>query len=80
MALKLTKGKVDDLNPVTEMAGSLFGKLYGDKGYISRALSGKLLDNGVKLMTTVRKNMKKKFISLWDRAILNEAIYHRDGE
>jgi hypothetical protein len=72
VSLKLTKGNVDDRQPVPEMADSLFGKLYGDKGYISKALSGELLDKGVDLITTIRKNMKKKFISLWDRAILKK--------
>ncbi|WP_238097273.1 IS982 family transposase, partial [Vibrio cincinnatiensis] len=72
VALKLTKGNVDDRQPVSEMAESLFGKLYGDKGYISQALTGELLEKGVELITTVRKNMKKKFISLWDRAILKK--------
>ena len=72
VSLKLTKGNVDDRQPVSEMADSLFGKLYGDKGYISKALSGELLDKGVELITTVRKNMKKKFMSLWDRAILKK--------
>jgi transposase len=72
VALKLTKGNVDDRQPVSDMADSIFGKLYGDKGYISKALSGELMDKGVELITTVRKNMKKKFISLWDRAILKK--------
>lgn len=72
VALKLTKGNVDDRQPVSEMSESLFGKLYGDKGYISQALTGELLEKGVELITTVRKNMKKKFISLWDRAILKK--------
>ena len=72
VALKLTKGNVDDRKPVSEMSYSIFGKLYGDKGYISKALSGDLLDKGVELITTIRKKMKKKFISLWDRAILKK--------
>ena len=72
VALKLTKGNLDDRQPISEMAGALFGKLYGDKGYISQALTGELLEKGVELITTVRKNMKKKFISLWDRAILKK--------
>lgn len=72
VALTLTKGNVDDRQPVSEMSESLFGKLYGDKGYISQALTGELLEKGVELITTVRKNMKKKFISLWDRAILKK--------
>ncbi len=54
------------------MCDSVFGKLYGDKGYISKKLSGELLEKDVELITTVRKNMKKKFISLWDRAILKK--------
>ena len=72
VALKLTTGNVDDREPVSDMADSTFGKLYGDKGYISKALSGELLEKGVELITTVRKNMKKKFISLWDRALLKK--------
>ena len=72
VALKLTKGNVDDRKPVPEMADSIFGKLYADKGYISKALSGELLDKGVELITTIKKNMKKKFISLWDRALLKK--------
>ncbi|OXX39626.1 IS982 family transposase [Vibrio sp. V09_P4A23P171] len=72
VSLKLTKGNVDDREPVAGMADSIFGKLYGDKGYISKALSGELLDKGIELITTIRKNMKKKFISLWDRAMLKK--------
>jgi transposase len=72
VSLKLTKGNVDDRQPVSEMSDPIFGKLYGDKGYISKALSDELLDKSVELITTVRKNMKKKFISLWDRAILKK--------
>ena len=66
VALKLTTGNVDDREPVSDMADSIFGKLYGDKGYISKALSGELLEKGVELITTVR------FISLWDRALLKK--------
>ena len=72
MALKLTKGNEDDRKPLSEMADSIFGKLFADKGYISKALTGELLDKGVELITNVRKNMKKKFISLWDRALLKK--------
>ncbi len=72
VSLKLTTGNVDDRQPVAEMADSIFGKLYGDKGYISKALSGELLDKGIELIKTIRKNMKKKFSSLWDRALLKK--------
>ena len=72
LAVKLTKGNVDDRNPVCQMASNIWGKLYADKGYISKTLSSELFDKGVELITTVRKNMKKKFLSLWDRALLKK--------
>jgi hypothetical protein len=49
----------------------LTDKLYGDKGYLSKVLEADLLDKDISLITTVRKNMKAKAISLWDRAMLS---------
>jgi len=46
-------------------------KLYEDKRDISKALSSELLEKDVTLVTNVRKDMKKKVISLWDRAMLS---------
>jgi len=72
LAVKITEGNVDDRKPIPEMASPLTGKLYGDKGYLGKALASELWDNGVELVTNVRKNMKKKAISLWDRAMLKK--------
>lgn len=71
LAAKITPGNVDDRKPVPELCEGMTGKLYGDKGYISKALSDDLFDKGVELMTNVRKNMKAKAMSLWDRAMLS---------
>lgn len=71
LAAKITPGNVDDRKPVPELCGTMTGKLYGDKGYISQALSSDLFDKGVELVTHVRKNMKAKATSLWDRAMLS---------
>ena len=68
---KLTTGNVNDTKPVEDITKKLSGKLYADKGYISKKLSENLKDRGVDLVTTVRKNMKAKAISLWDRAMLS---------
>jgi hypothetical protein len=57
---------------VEELAQGLTDKLYGDKGYLSKALAANLFEKGVTLITTVRKNMKAKAISLWDRAMLSK--------
>ncbi len=47
LGIKLTAGNVDDRKPILEMASGLFGKLYGDKGYISKALKHKLFEQDV---------------------------------
>jgi len=71
VAAKLTTGNVHDTKPVPELASKRCGKLYADKGYISKTLKSSLLDLGVDLVTNVRKNMKAKALSLWDRAMLS---------
>ncbi len=71
LAAKITPGNVDDRAPVPELCKEMEGKLYGDKGYIGQALSNDLFDKGVELVTHVRKNMKVKTHSLWDRAMLS---------
>jgi hypothetical protein len=71
VATKVTTGNVHDTQPVRELAECLTDKLYGDKGYLSKTLEADLLDKGVSVITTVRKSMKAKAISLWDRAMLS---------
>jgi hypothetical protein len=72
VAAKVTTGNVHDTQPVEELAHRLTDKLYGDKGYLSKALEANLFEEGITLITTVRKNMKAKAISLWDRAMLSK--------
>jgi len=72
VAAKVTNANVHDTKPVEELASNLPGKLYGDKGYLSKALEANLFEKGVELITTVRKNMKAKAMSLWDRAMLSK--------
>jgi len=72
VAAKITPAHVHDTKPVTDMVFSPMDKLYADKGYISKALSSDLLEKGVTLVTNVRKNMKERAMSLWDRAMLSK--------
>jgi hypothetical protein len=51
LALRLTPGNVDDRRPVPELIKKLFGKLFGDKGYISQPLFETLYEDGVRLVT-----------------------------
>ena len=71
VALKLTKGNVNDTTPVPGLTKDLTGKLFGDKGYIGKKLAAELLRRGLTLMTRVRRNMKALPISLLDKALLN---------
>jgi hypothetical protein len=68
---KLTTGNVHDTKPVMALSKKLSGKLYADKGYISKQLTQNLKEKGVDLVTTVRRNMKAKALSMWDKAMLS---------
>lgn len=70
----LTKGNVDDRDAktITNMTKEIFGKLFGDKGYISKALSDLLFGNGIQLITQVRKNMKSKALSNEEKLLLRK--------
>ena len=69
LAVKLTLANVDDRVPVPEMTQELFGKLFGDKGYISQQLFEWLFARGVQLITKLKKNMKNKLLPLMDKLL-----------
>ena len=72
ISLKITPGNTNDRTPIPELCKNLYGKLYADKGYIGKKLNEKLAEHDVDLVTTVRKNMKAKVMSLFDRAMLSK--------
>ena len=50
----------------------LFGKLFGDKGYISSTLFETLFNNGIHLVTGIKSNMKNRLMSFYDRIMLRK--------
>jgi hypothetical protein len=72
LAAALTPGNIDDRRPVPQLARELFGKLFGDKGYISAALATQLLQHGLELITSVRRNMKNRLLPLVDKLLLRK--------
>jgi hypothetical protein len=72
LSLRLTPGNTDDRAPVPELVKGLFGKLFGDKGYISQALFETLYDEQVQLVTRLRKKMKDRLISMFDKIMLRK--------
>jgi hypothetical protein len=70
----LTAGNIDDrdesvINPLTE---NLFGKLIGDKGYLSQKIFDSLFARGIQLITKIRKNMKNKLMLIEDKLLLRK--------
>ena len=72
LAFHFTPGNVDDRQPVPDMVKGLFGKLFGDKGYISQKLFDLLFGQGIQLITKLRKNMKNKLMPLFDKLMLRK--------
>lgn len=69
---QVTPGNIDDRRPVTKLAKSLFGKLFGDLGYLSEPLKTFLKEQNVELITKVKRNMKNKFLNLTDKLLLRK--------
>jgi hypothetical protein len=72
IAFDLTPGNVDDRKPLDGFANSLFGKLFGDKGYLSRDLADKLRDKSIHLVTSIRRNMQPQILPLVDKLWLRK--------
>ena len=71
LALCLTPGNVDDRQPVPKLARRLFGKLFGDKGYLSQPLAEQLfVAQGLRLITKLRKNMRNRLLEWSDKVFL----------
>ena len=73
LACQLTPGNVDDRVPVPILSKRLFGKLFGDRGYISQALFEQLWQNfQLQLITKLRKNMKNRLMTMSDQLLLRK--------
>lgn len=70
----LTQGNVDDREPLKnkKFHNKVFGKLVGDKGYISQSLFDMLFVDGIHLITKIRKNMKNSLMQIKDKILLRK--------
>ena len=70
----ITKANVDDRYPLKNknFHDKIFGKIYGDKGYLGKDLFDKLFVDGIHLVTKLRKNMKKKALDFMDKIYLRK--------
>lgn len=47
-------------------------KVFGDKGYINKALAGLFFDDGLQVITAVRRNMKQKALGDEEKLLLRK--------
>ena len=70
---QITQANVDDRTPIKEnLLKKIWGKLYGDKGYVSKKLGQMLFSQGIHFITGIRKNMKNTLMELRDKIMLRK--------
>ena len=69
-----TPGDVDDKKPLEyeSFIRQIYGKLVGDKGYISKELFSRLFVDGIQLITKLKSNMKGAIMSVSDKVLLRK--------
>ena len=72
LAFQVRKGNTDDRKPVPRLIKELTGKLFGDRGYISKELFEYCWTQGLHLVTSVRKRMKNHFLPIADKILLRK--------
>jgi hypothetical protein len=74
LSFYLTAGNVDDRNMdvIGRLCRDLTGKLFGDRGYISKDLFETLYGQGLQLITRLRKNMKNVLMDMEDKIMLRK--------
>jgi hypothetical protein len=70
----ITPGHVADnnLKVVGKITKNISGKLFGDKGYLSKKLFKNLYERGISLVTKIRKNMQNKLMNVYDKILLKK--------
>ncbi len=72
MAVKITPGNTDDRKPFETMIAELKGKVFGDKGCLSKPLFQRLWQQGLHLITGIRRNMKNFLLPILDKIMLRK--------
>jgi hypothetical protein len=70
----ISQANTDDRQPLKDKKfhKRVFGKLFGDKGYISNDLFEKLFIDGIHLITRIKKNMKNSLMLMSDKIYLRK--------
>lgn len=70
----ITPGNTDDREPLKDkrFIEQIKGKLYADKGYVSKRLTEVLFVDGLHLITYIRNNMKNVLMQMKDKILLRK--------
>ena len=68
----ISTGNLDDRKGLLKMSNGLKGKVFADKGYLSKQLSETLLRQNVKRITRTRKNMPPPAHSSFEKLLLQK--------
>jgi Transposase DDE domain len=72
LGLTLTPGNGDDRRPVRKLVRQLWGKLFGDRGYLSQELFEQLWAQDLQLITKLKRNRKNKLMPVLDKLLLRK--------
>jgi len=70
LSFQITPGNISDIKPVKSLSKNIWGKLFGDRGYISSKLFEDLLAQNLQIITKIRNNMKNKLMDVFDKFLL----------
>ena len=70
----ITQANIDDREPLKNKRfhKKVFGKIFADKGYISKDLFDNLFVDGIHLITKIKKNMKNSLMLMSDKIYLRK--------
>jgi hypothetical protein len=72
LSCQISPGNVDDRVPMSVMTQGISGKMFADKGYISKKLFEELFNKGLQLITPLKSNMKNKLMPISDKNLLRK--------
>ena len=72
IAFKITQGNRHDGQQAPSLLEKLKGLAFGDKGYIGKKIIDELMNQGLKLITRKRKNMKPEPLTEYEQQLLDQ--------
>jgi transposase len=68
--IQITPGNTDDRKPVEDLLKALYGKVFADRGYVSKVLAQRLFETyGIEFFAKPRRNMKNHLMRLTDKLL-----------